>query len=107
MHKNEPFMTIFNTLHAAISILRIIKYSNDMITERLTASTQMPRLTPRETEIVHLLAHEYSSKEIAQKIFVSYETVHSHRKNILHKLKVRNVAGIVRVAFETGILSVA
>ncbi len=78
-----------------------------MVTDRFTASTQSIRLTPRETEIVHLLAYEYNSKEIAQKIYVSYETVHSHRKNILQKLKVRNVAGIIRVAFETGILQVA
>lgn len=78
-----------------------------MATYSFTASTQSVKLTPRETEIVHLLAYEYSSKEIAQKIYVSYETVHSHRKNILQKLKVRNVAGIVRVAFETGILQVA
>ena len=78
-----------------------------MPTYSFTASTQSVKLTPRETEIVHLLAREYSSKEIAQMIYVSYETVHSHRKNILQKLKVRNVAGIVRVAFETGILRVA
>ncbi len=71
-----------------------------------TSSSQPSKLTPRETEIVYLLAHEYSSKEIAKKIYVSYETVHTHRKNILHKLNVKNVAGVIRVAYEIGILRV-
>ncbi len=61
-------------------------------------------LTPREREILHFIAHEYSTREISQKLFISYETALTHRKNLLRKLKVKNVAGLVRVAFEQGIL---
>jgi len=63
-------------------------------------------LSPRETEIVHLIAYEYSTKQIANLLYVSFDTVKTHRKNIQYKLGVKNVAGIVRVAFQVGILSI-
>ena len=61
-------------------------------------------LTIRESEILHLIAYEHSNKEIANKLYISYETVNTHRKKILKKLKVRNTAGMVRVAFERQLL---
>lgn len=64
-------------------------------------------LTKREVEIIRLLAQEYSTKEIAAQLFLSSETIKSHRRNIQAKLRVRNVAGTVRAAFEYGILKVA
>ncbi len=72
-------------------------------------STQASRskITPREKEILHLIAHEHSSKEIASKLYVSYETVNTHRKNIMSKLGVRNTAGMVRVGFECGLLGIS
>ena len=64
------------------------------------------QITQREKEVLNLIAHEHSSKEIAKKLFVSHETVNSHRKNMMDKLGVRNAAGLVRVAFERGLMRV-
>ncbi|MBT8233861.1 MAG: response regulator transcription factor [Saprospiraceae bacterium] len=63
-------------------------------------------LTYREQEIVYLISMGFSSKEIAQKLFISKETVRSHRKNIFIKMDARNVAGLVRRAFENKILEI-
>lgn len=63
-----------------------------------------PLITPREQKVLHLIAYEYSSKEIASKLFISYETVNTHRKNIMMKLDVKNTAGMVRVAYQKNIL---
>lgn len=52
-------------------------------------------LSPREKEVLNLIISEYTTNEIARKLFVSSETVKSHRKNLLTKLKARNVAGLV------------
>ncbi len=65
---------------------------------------QQAIITNREREIIHLLAYEHTTKEIANKLFISLETVKSHRKNILQKLEVKNVAGIVRVAFQKNLI---
>ncbi|AXE21794.1 hypothetical protein DR864_28385 (plasmid) [Runella rosea] len=55
-------------------------------------------LTPREVEVIRLIALEFLSVEIAQKLCVSEHTVDTYRKNITKKLNVRNVAGIVNFA---------
>ena len=64
-------------------------------------------LSVRELEVLHLIAYEYSSKEIAQQLYVCVETIHSHRKNIMMKLGVKNTAGMVRVACEQQLLKIA
>jgi len=63
-------------------------------------------ISKRETEILLLVIQEYSTKEIANLLHLSYETVTSHRKNILKKMKVRNTAGMVRVAFEQRLIPI-
>ena len=63
------------------------------------------KITTREIEVLNLIAYEYSSKEIAAQLCVSYETISSHRKNIMSKLGVKNTAGMVRVAYERQFLS--
>jgi len=62
------------------------------------------KISKREQEIIDLLSLGLSSKEIAQKLYISRETVSSHRKNILSKTDSSNVASLIRFAFEKGIL---
>jgi DNA-binding CsgD family transcriptional regulator len=64
-----------------------------------------PVISPREREVLFLIAHENTSEEIAQKLCISNHTAKSHRKNLLEKLSVRNMAGLVRRGFELGIIS--
>ena len=61
-------------------------------------------LTPREVEIIRYLAQGYSATQICKRLFISEHTVITHRKNILHKLKVKNSAELVKVALEMGLL---
>lgn len=61
-------------------------------------------VTKREYEVLNLIAYENSTKQIANKLFISYETAHSHRRNLLRKLKVSNVAGLVRIGMELGLI---
>ena len=57
-----------------------------------------PLLTQREIEIIILIALEYSGKEISEQLFISINTVETHRKNIMKKLKAKNTIGIVKYA---------
>jgi len=59
-----------------------------------------PKLTAREKEIVSLICKEHSSQEIADKLFISFHTVESHRANLMYKAGVKNTAGLVRWAVE-------
>ena len=63
-------------------------------------------LTPREQEIMVLLAEGLSSKEIADKLFISPKTVDNHRSNIFRKLNLHNVIELIRYAARLGIIDV-
>ena len=62
-------------------------------------------LTTREIEILKLIAEGYSNKEIGDKLFISHRTVDTHRTNLMKKLDVNNVAGIIRFAISNGFIS--
>jgi DNA-binding NarL/FixJ family response regulator len=57
-------------------------------------------LTQREKEIIKLIAREKTNQEIAAELFVSVETVKSHRKNLMTKLNVKSIAGLVKYAVD-------
>jgi DNA-binding NarL/FixJ family response regulator len=61
-------------------------------------------LSPREREIMQLIAEEHTSSEIAEILMISDRTVEKHRANLVEKLKVRNVAGLVRLAVKYGLI---
>jgi DNA-binding NarL/FixJ family response regulator len=61
-----------------------------------------PVLTPREKNILHLIAEGNSTKEIAMQLFVSINTVETHRKNMLLKTGLRNVAHLIKWAYDNG-----
>lgn len=60
-------------------------------------------LTPRELDVLRLLAQEFTTPEIAEKLFISPHTVESHRKNLLSKLGKKNTAGLVAWAVKMGL----
>lgn len=62
------------------------------------------KISNREKEILHLIAQEHTTNEIAAMLYISVHTVLTHRKNLLFKMNVRNVAGLVRKGFEKGFL---
>ena len=62
-------------------------------------------LTNREIEIIKLIAEGYTNKEIGEKLFISHRTVDSHRTNLMKKLEVNNVAGLISYAIKRGIVS--
>lgn len=61
-------------------------------------------LTEREKQIIQLIAEEFTTEEIAEKLFVSKGTIETHRKNIFFKLQVKNIAGLIKKAVYLGIV---
>ena len=61
-------------------------------------------LTDRETEIIKLIAEGFSNKEIGSKLFISHRTVDTHRTNLMKKLGVSNIAGLISYAIRNGIV---
>jgi DNA-binding NarL/FixJ family response regulator len=65
---------------------------------------QFDVLTPRELEVLKLIAEANTSKEIAEKLFISIKTVDRHRQNILEKLGMRDRVELTRYAIRRGLI---
>ena len=78
----------------------IIKHVNegDLI------DTKMDELSNREIEILELVAQGNTSKEICDTLFISLNTVETHRKNIIEKLKAENIANAIAIAIRKGMI---
>jgi DNA-binding NarL/FixJ family response regulator len=63
-----------------------------------------PELTPREEEVVKLIAEAHTNKEIAEILHLSEKTVESHRANVLQKLGMRDRVELVRYAIRHGLV---
>jgi DNA-binding NarL/FixJ family response regulator len=63
-------------------------------------------LTKRERQVLRLIVLEHTSDEIASKLFIGRCTVETHRAHLLHKLGVRNTAGIVREAMRRDLCAI-
>ena len=62
-----------------------------------------PKLSYREIEILNLISLGFSSKEVAAKLFLSAETIKTHRCNILKKMQAKNVAHLIRIAADANL----
>jgi len=71
---------------------------------RPAADPEISEISPREKEVLNLVAQGLSTKLVADRLGISTRTVESHRINMLKKMKVGNTAELVRKAIESGII---
>lgn len=67
--------------------------------------TESHTLSRREIEIITLISLEYSGKEISEYLFISTNTVETHRKNIMRKLQTKNTIGLVKYALKNNLIN--
>jgi DNA-binding NarL/FixJ family response regulator len=67
-------------------------------------AAQLRALTPREMEVLKLVAEGHTNQEIADQLVVSIKTVQAHRANVMEKLGLRNVTHLVRFAVRAGLI---
>lgn len=73
---------------------------SDIAPPQAREGDDQPQLTDREKQIICLIVREHTSQEIGDMLYISPNTVETHRRNIFSKLGVRNVAGLVRYALQ-------
>lgn len=100
-----------------ISALRTIKdgktyYDNAVVDvviksftepEVLEDNREAVKLTPREHEILELIMKEYTNQEIADELFISSRTVDAHKRNLLEKTNSKNLAGLIKYAYQNNL----
>ena len=130
MHANEEY--VLRALHSGVSgymlkdssttelaaAVRAIRqgetYLSPSISSRLTEyvrrTTEPPRssldqLTPRQREILQLIAEGNTTRQIAHKLGLSPKTVEAHRAQLMDRLDIHDIAGLVRYAIQVGLVS--
>jgi DNA-binding NarL/FixJ family response regulator len=70
------------------------------------ATSALDQLTPRQREVLQLIAEGHTTRQIAQIMDISDKTVETHRANLMDRLDIHDIAGLVRYAVRVGIISV-
>lgn len=71
---------------------------------KIAGNCEPTHLSPREIEITRLIAEGLTNKQIAEKLYLSIHTIHTHRKNIMKKLGIKSASELVRYAISVGII---
>jgi DNA-binding NarL/FixJ family response regulator len=104
----EDLIAAVHTIAAGDSLLspsitrRVIDRMAQQPTPELAAQDKLKQLTPREREVLDLIARGLSNREIARALVVEESTIRTHVKSILTKLELRNRVQIAIFAYETG-----
>jgi DNA-binding NarL/FixJ family response regulator len=91
-------------LSSEISMNLLKPSAEDILSPKKQASSSVGLLSTREIEILKLIAGGLANIEIAEKLFISQKTVRVHRENIMKKLDLHNVVGLVRFAIDNGLV---
>jgi DNA-binding NarL/FixJ family response regulator len=85
----------------------VSKSVGDYIDHVGTEPTELGRLTPRQREVLQLIAEGHTNREIAALLEISIKTVESHRTQLMDTLDIHEVAGLVRFAVRVGLITSA
>lgn len=84
-------------------------FGADVLAKISTEFTQLdkdskPMLTKKESEVLRLIAQEFTNQEIADQLNCGIRTVDTHKRNLIRKLEVKNVVGLVKYALKMGVV---
>jgi DNA-binding NarL/FixJ family response regulator len=99
--KNADKTELLSAVHA---IYAGQQYLSAEVAQVLKEKTQQLHITKREKEVLWLIANGYTNHEIAGKLFISTDTVDSHRRKLLGKLNARNTAMLIKCAIDQRLL---
>jgi|GEM_PF-1485386 len=103
--KNQTFNQLLKVIESAcLGQTYLSPGVDDPQRSAFSDDSKQKRLSPRETEVLKLLAAGHSTQQIAGILCISIKTVESHRSNIMRKLKMQNLADLTRYAVRVGLV---
>lgn len=96
---------IENALLTVIKNERYFSSKTQQIFFEMSTAKNKTELTDREKEVLQAIVEEKTTKEIAAQMYISEKTVETHRSNIMMKLEVKNIAGMVKKALIDGLVT--
>lgn len=102
--KTSPSQEIFAAIGHAVSNLKGPFLSRAVQKEKTTAQPSKKHLSPREFQVLYLIAQGYTNKCIGFELGISMKTVEKHRQNLMKKLNIHSTAGLTSYAIGEGVL---
>ena len=103
--KNDASSELVEAVHRVLAGKTFFSSKiNQVMMEQINSPASENLLTEREIEIIKLIAEEKSSKQIADKLFISERTVETHRKNIFRKTATNNIVGLIKFAYANNLI---
>lgn len=103
--KKDTHTTLVEALQKVMSGKRFLSDEiSDILIQLSDGSEDKGALTTREEEILRLIVKEYSSRQIAEILFISERTVETHRKNILRKTGSANLVALIKYAYANNLV---
>jgi len=112
LFKDSAFEELSDALQHVMLGRRYLSRAIDAdLVEQLMASSgsgqpELDVLTPRQRQVLQLVAEGLGTREVAEKLHVSIKTVETHRAQLMDRLDIHDVPGLVRFAIRTGIVDV-
>lgn len=106
IQKNAIGIEIVQGIHAVLAGRRFLCSKSTEIMHRKSKEglKNVPKVTRREKEILQQAAKGLTTPQIGETLFISPHTVESHRKNLMEKFEVKNMASAIKLAVEYGII---
>jgi len=100
----DEFANALNAVRAGKTYLSPV-LTDSMNGDSAVKASAFARLSPREREVIQLLAEGKTNKEVAAQLHVSIKTAETHRRNLMEKLEIDSVAELTKYAIREGITS--
>ena len=103
---DNELLTALRTIHKGGSVFSsdITRILADVSQGVENSQRSLESLTPREREVFYLLADGKSSSDVAETLFVSPKTIHTHRQHIMDKLGMKTIGELIRYAIREGLV---
>ena len=95
---------LLDEMRALVAWMMLAAYRADELTDSHGSDGSLSLITPRERQVVQLVAEANTSKQVASLMGICVKTVESHRTNIMRKLQLHSVTELVRFAIRNGIV---
>jgi DNA-binding NarL/FixJ family response regulator len=96
--KDAGKQEIIAAIHAVSRGKTFVSFSVAEVLKKRTPKEGLPKLTRREKEVLELISEGLTNQEIAVRLFLTTTTIDSHRRNMLTKFNVRNMAALIKIA---------
>jgi DNA-binding NarL/FixJ family response regulator len=104
--KNATQQELMEGIHTVIKGKQYLSFDAAIAIRKTDTENEIPIVTRREKEVLELIANGLTNNEMAERLFISANTIDTHRKNLLTKFGARNTASLIKIVMQFNLLEI-